>query len=278
LQIETETRIISFTIDVEPDFGGLLPYNFYYGLSNLKKLAKIVNKYDLKITAFVTGRTLEENPHVLEILNSIKAEIGQHSYDHQVGHGSKIHDIRKGIETHHKIVGLSPAGYRAPQGIISKDEAHFLENMNIKYDSSVFPTYFPGRFNHSHFPTHPFVIKGTKIMEIPFSVIPKIRIPMGLSYMQLLGLDAFKFLLKIFGMPSMIVFDFHTYELGRVESYSKLPFMSKMGYFRSQRMYNDPFTVFEKFVEYILSKGYKSEYLSFLYTKFRTSAFEWEWN
>jgi peptidoglycan/xylan/chitin deacetylase (PgdA/CDA1 family) len=276
--MQPESRIICLTIDVEPDFGGLLPSNFYHGLSNLKKLGKIVSKYDLKLTAFVTGRTFEDNPEVLEILNSMKAEIGQHSYDHQVGHGSKISDIRKGIETHRKIVGLSPAGYRAPQGIINKDEAHFLESMNIEYDSSVFPTFFPGRFNNCHFPTNPFIIKGTKIMEIPFSVIPKIKIPFGLSYMQLLGLDAFKFLLKIFGAPSMIVFDFHTYELGKVESYFKLPLMSKIGYFRSQRMYEDPFNVFEKFIEYVLSKGYKSEYLSFLYTKFKTSAMEWEWN
>ena len=125
-------RTICFTIDIEPDFGGLLTNDSYLGKFNLPKLETLVKKYNLNITAFVTGKTLEQNPDVLEIIRSMDAEIEQHSYSHQIGHASKIKDIEKGIETHEKIVGTAPLGYRAPQGIITQEEAVFLRKDRYK--------------------------------------------------------------------------------------------------------------------------------------------------
>lgn len=139
---KTNPKIICITIDVEPDFGGLAGSDNYFGITHLLKLKDIINKYDLKLTAFVTGKTLEDNPDVLDFLKSMNVEIEQHSYFHQVGHKSKNNDIQKGIETHKKILGTNPIGYRAPQGIITNSEAKLLEAMNIKYDSSIFPAFF----------------------------------------------------------------------------------------------------------------------------------------
>jgi hypothetical protein len=52
-------KSICFTLDVEPDYGGLLNSDVYYGMKGLNKLSTVVNKYGLKITAFATGKTLE---------------------------------------------------------------------------------------------------------------------------------------------------------------------------------------------------------------------------
>jgi hypothetical protein len=270
-------KVICFTIDVEPDFGGLLDEDMYFGIDNLKRLIEIVRKYNIKITAFVTGKTVEDRPIVIDLLQEIDAEIEQHSYNHQVGHGSKLKDIEKGIESYEKTFGKPPNGYRAPQGIITKEEISFLQHAGVKYDSSIFPTFFPGRFNRLGFPTNPFYLGHSKLVEIPFSVLPRIRIPISLSYMQLIGFNNFKFLFKIFGLHSPIIYDFHTYELGKVKSYQQLPLNPKIGYFRSQNLYHDPATVFESFIGFILREGYQSRYMMELYDEVKPSLTSWSW-
>lgn len=275
--MQINEKLLCLTIDVEPDFGGLTKTTRYYGKDHLIRLKDLLYKFNLKLTAFVTGKTLEENPEIYDLLCSMNAEIEQHSYAHRADHDLKIDDIEKGILTHKRITGMLPMGYRAPQGLITKSEVQCLESLNIKFDSSIFPTLFPGRFNNTHFPQHPFIIKGTKLMEIPFSVIPYIKIPIGLSYMQLLGFSWFKTFFKIFGIPPLIVFDFHTYELGRVRSYDELPMSLKIGYYRSQRLYNDPINVLEKFISFITQKGYTSITLSDVYNRFYNIAPTWEW-
>jgi peptidoglycan/xylan/chitin deacetylase (PgdA/CDA1 family) len=94
----------------------------------------------------------------------MKAEIEQHSYSHQVGFLSKIDDIKKGIKAHEKIIGSPPMGYRAPQGIITEKEALFLEDNGIKFDSSIFPGLFPGRYNRINFPTFPHKLNNSNLI------------------------------------------------------------------------------------------------------------------
>lgn len=270
-------KAVCFTIDVEPDYGGLLNENVYSGLNYLPKLESIVSKHGIKITAFITGKTLEDNPDLVRSLLSMNAEMEQHSYQHQVGHGSKSDDILKGIETHRRILGKNPIGYRSPQGIITKESLQLLESQGILYDSSIFPTYFPGRFNRLRFPTSPFRIKNSSLLEIPFSVVPYLKIPIGLSYIHLLGLSFFKTMLKLLGYPKLIIFDFHTYELGRVETYTKLPLVPRIGYLRSQRLYRDPADVLEKFVSFLLVSGYESKFMWEVYEEIKESSFVWDW-
>jgi hypothetical protein len=236
----------------------------------LPKLERIVKKYDLKLTAFATGKTLEENSDVLDSLKSMKSEIEQHSYYHEVGHLSKIDDIQKGIKTHEKLLGNPPVGYRAPQGIITKKEALFLEENGIRFDSSIFPAFFPGRYNRMNSPTVPHRLYKLNLVEIPLGVIPHLRIPISLSYIQLLGLRAFKMLLRLFGLPELIVYDLHAHDLGKLTSYKQLPVIPKVGYYRAQHTYRDQADVLEESVKYFLSKGYRSSYMIDVYNEIQT--------
>jgi hypothetical protein len=271
-------KTICFTIDVEPDFGNLLPKDKYYGKNHLSTLKRIVEQYDIKITAFVTGKTLEDNPDIIDSLRSMKAEIEQHSYFHLTSGDSKIKDIAQGIEAHKRLLGTLPTGYRAPKGIINKQELLYLEKSGIKFDSSIFPTVFPGRYNRVCFPTEPFNVEGSKIVEMPFATVPNVRIPISLSFMQLLGLKMFQYLFRLFGLPNLIVYDSHTFELGITPSYGELKFIPRLGYLRAQRNYRDPATVFEEFVKYILDKGYRSKYMIDVYKHLTSDLNVWRWN
>ena len=141
------SKTICFTIDIEPDFGGLLTKDVYFGLKDLPKLENLINRYEIKLTAFVTGKTLDDNPSLIDRLLALDVEIEPHSYYHRVEQGSKIDDIEKGINAYVRVLGKGPLGYRAPQGIITIPEIDFLMGKGVKFDSSIFPAYFPGRFN-----------------------------------------------------------------------------------------------------------------------------------
>ena len=271
-------KTVCFTIDVEPDFAGILEADEYNGINELPKLERVVRKYGIKLTAFVTGRTLEKRPDVVHSLRSLNAEIEQHSYAHLVSRLPKFDDIKNGIRVHEKILGKPPLGYRAPQGIITHAEAHLLESLGIKFDSSIFPTLFPGRYNRLKFPTVPFKISGSDLVELPFAVVPRIRLPISLSYMQLFGISTFKFLFRIFGLPNLLIFDFHSYELGKLASYDALPKLYRFGYYRAQRTYEEPSCPLQWFVSYLQSKGYESNYLSEAYEEAKPQAREWPWS
>jgi Polysaccharide deacetylase len=270
-------KAICFTVDIEPDFGGLTSQTSYYGVDNLPRLVSIVKRNNVKLTAFITGKTLEDNTGVLDILKDMDAEVEQHSYAHNVGYGQKIDDMEKGIKIHEKFFGTKPAGYRAPEGIITRQDIHALEKFGIKFDSSIFPAFFPGRFRRTNFPITPFRIRNSTLLELPFAVVPRIRIPIGLSYTQLLGFNAYKFLFSAFGLPEIIVYDFHCYELGKMPSFADLPAPLKLGYFRAQCTYKDPSQVLEAFIKYILSKGYKSKYMFDVFTELHPIAQQWDW-
>lgn len=271
-------KSVCFTLDVEPDFAGLLDEDVYLGKKDLSELSRLIKLYNIKVTAFVTGKTLEDNPDMVDLLRNLEAEVEQHSYSHPVNHESKVEDIKKGLEVHERVIGKLPLGYRAPRGIISKNEVLYLNSRGIKYDASIFPTFFPRRFNRLSFPMYPFKIKGTELIEIPFSVVPIIRIPISLSYMQLLGYESFKFFFKLFGLPKILIYDFHTYELGKVSSYNLLRRFPKLGYYRAQRRYRNPSIVLEKFIKFILSSGYQSKYMSDIYQEIKSDIPTWGWS
>ena len=81
----------------------------------------------------------------IEFFEINESRIEQHSYFHSTSRDSKIKDIAPGIEAHKRLLGTLPVGYRAPRGIITKQELLYLERSGIKFDSSIFQRVFPGR-------------------------------------------------------------------------------------------------------------------------------------
>ena len=62
------------------------------------------------------------------------------------------------------------------------------------------------------------------IIEFPFSVVPKVRYIVSLSYLKLLGFALNKSLFSIFGLPNIIVFDSHLHDyILNENSFNKLP-------------------------------------------------------
>jgi len=255
-----------YTIDFEEDFGSPKEERTYYCHKKSKDLIAFLKDHDVQTTLFVTGEIIEKNLSLLEpfLEEPNFFDIQLHSYNHDNVFDSdslKLNNLKKGMEVFEKFFGSVPRLYRAPFGIISQKEIEFLNHAGVNFGSNFFPSYFPFRFNHLHLPKTAFRIQNTTFTEIPFSVSSKFRIPLSLSYIQLLGWHSYKYL---FGLnPTVnINFNSHLHDIFPKEAYrlKKMSFSSKLAYFRSSRN-NYAFKVFEKIIQFYIENRFKFIFL-----------------
>jgi len=255
-------KIACVTLDIEADYAGMTPDECYESLDHTGEFERLIQHYNLKLTAFVTGFILDRGFPILARLSALGSRFETHSYSHPLREppGRKIADIRKGIEAYVRYFGTRPRGYRAPQGIISMEDVRALAGEGILYSSSLFPSYLPGRYNNLRFPTRPFLYREENLLEIPISVIPGLRIPITASHVNLLGWPLYRGLFPIFGYPPLLNICAHLYDFANVASYSSLPLKEKFGYSRTRRL-RDKTRGFEAMLRHLISRGYRFAYL-----------------
>ena len=120
-------------------------------------------------------------------------------------------EIEKSKKVFSKYFNTNPLGYRAPQGVLKNGDIEELYKKGYKFSSSLFPSFRPGKYNNLFSPINP-IIYTNGFIEIPFSVIKKIRYTFSLSYIKLLGFQVSRLLVKIFGLPNIVVFDSHLHD------------------------------------------------------------------
>lgn len=251
---------ICFTLDLEPDFGGRL--NTYSSLDDISYFVDVIRKNKIKLTTFVTGKIFEDKKDTVKELIEIGSEMELHSYSHQTVNRDEVYEIKKSKKAYIEYFGKKPIGYRAPQGIISLKGLKTLADEKFEYDSSIYPTFVPGRYNNLKYPSQPFYFEKFCLIEIPFSVIPVIRLPLAMGYVQPLGLWTSKTMINIFGLPDIIVFDFHLWNLYKPDGTSKLSLKWRQ---LSGRNLEKGMKMFEEFVKMFDDRGFKPAYMSEIY-------------
>lgn len=251
---------ICFTIDLEKDYGRIEDYT---GFKNASRLIDLFKKYNLKLTVFITGKIIEERPEIIKLFEeNLNCEFCLHSYSHEVSRKLTAEERKKeldnSIRAYQKYFNKNPKGYRAPCGLITKEEIFYLKEKGFDFSSSCIPTYRPFMFNNLKHNGQPFKY-GNGLNEIPFSSLTYLKIPFSLSYFQFLGWPAIKIFLKIFKMPENIVFSFHLHNLSKLSNIKQLKFGFRIFYFRNQ---NKGFKILEKFIKTAATKNYNSVKIS----------------
>jgi len=168
--------MISITFDVEPD----LHTSDYKGVyEGLKRILKVLDKYNLKATFFVTCDCIEKYPTIFKRLKKQGHEIALHAYRHErfddILLEEKEEQIKKSIICFKKYLNQHPNGFRAPQHSIDKETLKVLEKKKFLYDSSLTPlnilqiSFFPQRVksNIISFFSSPRIHKLGNLIEIP---------------------------------------------------------------------------------------------------------------
>ena len=187
--------MISITIDCEEWNSPLLRGIFVKENNNTdfsregnKNLLKLLDKYDIKATFFVTGYFAErEKEQVKEILRK-GHEIACHGYNHFYRKNKNLdieNDVKKSKKIIEKIIKKKVIGFRAPQMQFSLELIKILDKQGFKYDSSIHPAFLPGYYYNFNYPLNVYKpIKNLKIREIPTAVIPFLRLPINWVFMR----------------------------------------------------------------------------------------------
>jgi len=219
-----DKKVVCLTLDVEQDYGDLLQKPSYEGLQHISELVDFFLGMDIPLTCFVQGSLLETHGAQIEQLFNLNVEFELHSYSHLRQHKvSTKFEIERGKDAYRRFFGKEPVGYRSSLGVTNGKHYEILASNGFRFDSSVFPTLRPGAFNNLRKPTKPYLVDDFGVVEFPFTVFSDIiRVPIGLSYIKLLG-RPYLYLLKKSTLPNLIVFGFHMHDLFQLNSTNEIP-------------------------------------------------------
>jgi len=249
---------VAVTVDVEPPIGK----------AEIFGLLDILARYEVHATFFITGMVLKHYVDVAKTLLNRDHELALHGYSHYLWQGKSADrkkDALRAISVFDQIMGEHPAGFRAPYGNIDEEIMRLLEENMIQYDSSIIPAFLRvegGRmtFEAAPFkgipsvPYHPaekdiFTSGDMGIVEIPFSVLPIVKVPIGFGFVTLFGLNFYKFFLRFF-VNELMVFYIHPYQLLKGTLSAGVPTIIKPLY----RRCNDPTAALEEFFRFITTR------------------------
>jgi len=165
--------------------------NIEYSRLGNEKLLRIFDKYNIKATFFITGYFAEKNKDQVKEISK-KHEIASHGYYHHYRNNPNLNlekDIKKSKEILEKIINKKIIGFRAPQAQFSLRLIKTLNKLNFKYDSSLHPAIMPFYYNNTKYPKYPYKpIKELNIKEIPISVAPITKLPIGWIFLRNIGI------------------------------------------------------------------------------------------
>jgi peptidoglycan-N-acetylglucosamine deacetylase len=178
----------------------------------------ILDDLDTRITFFIVGidATVDENKNYLKMISDRGHDIANHSYHHNPWLQSyTLPEIEKEIgeaeDAIYAATGHKTRGFRGPGFSWSPELLEVLGKRDYLYDSSSLPTWLGplarkyyfwkadlseqekedrkelfGKFSEGFRPLKPYYLdtgNGRRILEIPVTTIPLLRVPFHLSYL-----------------------------------------------------------------------------------------------
>ena len=159
--------------DIPEEFGQKVDFQTKMRMSyeGMEKVLALFKKYQVKTTIFCTACYAENNVEQIQRIVSEGHEIASHGYFHST---FKVGDLLKSREKLMEISGQKVLGFRMPR--LQPVSYSALQTAGYQYDSSMNPTFLPGRYNHLDKPRT--VYKLPEITILPTSVTPFGRIPL----------------------------------------------------------------------------------------------------
>ena len=216
-------RSILFTVDVEEfdtalEFGHNISLDEQMAVSTrgLSLLAERFAALDTPVTLFTTASYALHEPKLIRTLAQ-KHEIASHGYFHTTFEPADLLKSRLALEN---ILERPVTGFRrARMGYVDPTD---VQEAGYAYNSSLHPTWLPGRYNHWGESRHPF--RERDVWQIPASVTPTLRLPLFWLSLKNFPFAYYKLLcrqtLKADGFLNLYV---HPWEFTDLSAYEKIP-------------------------------------------------------
>jgi hypothetical protein len=184
--------LLSFDIeefDMPFEYGKSIDFNDQISISINGTIAilDLLVKHNIKATFFSTAIFAINAPEIIKRIIDEGHEIASHNYYHS---DFKVEHLKLSREKLEELTGQKVLGFRMPR-MQPVNEIEIF-NAGYQYNSSLNPTYIPGRYNNFKKPRTFFKEKG--VLQIPASVSPVIRFPLFWLSFHNLPLFIYKFL------------------------------------------------------------------------------------
>ena len=252
---------ILLTFDLEEfdsplDFGVSINENEMFNIARegLENLIELLNKYNIRATFFTTANFAKRYPELTKELSK-KHEIACHGYSHSDNYAKDISRINLAKKEIEKIIGKEIKGFRAPRFEIKNISG--LSNFGFEYDSSIHPTFIPGRY--FNLLKKRKVHKIGNVTEIPLSVLPFFRLPIFWLAFKNLPLGYAKIFTRInFSSLNYTLLVFHPWEFADLT-------MIKMPDYTKKKSGKELINRLEKYIQFCKKNNYQfssvSDYL-----------------
>lgn len=217
-------------------------------------LLDLFAEHNVNSTFFVTGDAAKNTANVLKDIDSGRHEIGCHA----IGIASHA-SLKVASERISQHLRTAPIGFRAHRHKINSETLLSLYELGYKYDSSVVSSsrLFNRQFNPKapKKPYHPssndiHTTGESPLLEIPISVLPAVKLPIGLGYMKAFGLKLYRWLLPKIEERTIVVY-LHPYDLFKLPS-ARID--AALDFVLSQRGRANGFKTLQSFLKFVEEK------------------------
>ncbi|MBB6236902.1 peptidoglycan/xylan/chitin deacetylase (PgdA/CDA1 family) [Pedobacter sp. AK013] len=168
--------LLSFDIeefDMPFEYGKDISFEDQIAISRAGTIAilDILDKYEVKATFFCTVTFAENIPDLIKRITDTGHELASHGYYHSDFKPEHLLQSKLRLE---ELSGKEITGYRMAR-MMPVDEKE-IERAGYIYNTSINPTYLPGRYNNFNISRTHFI--KNNVLQIPASVSPLIRFPL----------------------------------------------------------------------------------------------------
>jgi peptidoglycan/xylan/chitin deacetylase (PgdA/CDA1 family) len=172
------TKHILLSYDVEEfdmcfEYAGTIPLaeQIAFSTNGLQLLLQLLNKYNIKATFYTTAVYAQAKPNIIKQLANNGHEVASHTYYHSQ---FTVADLANSKTVLQNITGTPIYGLRMPR--MAPVNPTDVLAAGYKYNSSINPTYLPGRYNNLHISRTAFM--QNCLLQLPASVSPWFRVPL----------------------------------------------------------------------------------------------------
>ena len=219
--------LLSFDIeefDVPQEHGIDLPFEQQMAVSieGTRKILACLDKYQVHATFFCTANFATHAPEIIQNILQGGHEIASHGYYHSSFEKTDLQRSREFLE---QLTGQPIEGFRMPR-MMPVDEKD-IKNAGYTYNSSLNPTFIPGRYNHLDKPRTYFYKE--KVLQFPASVTPAFRLPLFWLTYHNLPAKVYRWLFyRTLKHDGYAITYFHPWEFTNLKAHKeewKLPFI-----------------------------------------------------
>lgn len=207
--------------DIPEEYGQKVPAadQMAVTIQGMDRLREVLDRQQVCATFFTTAHFASQHPELIRMLAE-KHEIASHAYYHSPFHRFEEQDIPNSKAILEAISGKPVKGFRMPR--LAPFDADKLPGWGFVYDSSVNPTYLPGRYNLQH--KNPLPTMENGLIELPTSTVPYLRLPLFWLLFKNIPLSWYIFLCRItLKRRKNLMLYFHPWEFADIAAAYNLP-------------------------------------------------------